>query len=213
MMDKKEEYALTRKYLSETNNNLFPIIYPALLWRHEAWEEMAPAAVWEKAIAFSDKLRDVRVPKIEVPLALDVLREDMQAEKQGTLLVLFASLFRLAPVAMRELRVAEAIGLILKSFTLEERMIFKGLMQRVAPQELKAKQPGNALSQYRINTDTYEIQQEKPTGDIMKLNEPSDIEHLLEYLKKIFKDRTSITININKLIDQLVCDNSGEVNH
>lgn len=28
MMDKKEEYALTRKYLSETNNNLFPLIYP-----------------------------------------------------------------------------------------------------------------------------------------------------------------------------------------
>lgn len=205
MMDKKEEYALTRKYLSETNNNLFPIIYPALLWRHEAWEEMAPAAVWEKAIAFSDKLRDVRVPKIEVPLALAVLREDMQAEKQGTLLVLFASLFRLAPVAMREPILEEAMNLILKSFTLEERMIFEGLTQRVAAQEMKTHEDGNALSQYRINTDTYEIQQKKPEDEYAELR---------QFIHDCAIEKIKKAIDGGLTIEQFFADNHGTpVNH
>ena len=107
-ISKEEERKLMLKYLTEKCNNVYPFLYEPLKWRHESWQELSPEQVWQEAITLSDKIRNVNVPKFEMPYIIEELKERTEGERNADFLIMLAAAYRLAPLTTTDDKVKKA---------------------------------------------------------------------------------------------------------
>ena len=151
-ISKEEERHLLAKYLTEKGNNMFPFLYEPLRWRHESWQELSPEQVWQEAITLSDKIRQVNVPKFEIPVIIEELREHAEGERNAEFLILLAAVYRLAPLTATDDGVRE-------SATYAIAHLMRHPLYEVMKQKVSDSENDELLQKYRINILEYKLEQ------------------------------------------------------
>lgn len=194
-ISKEEERHLLAKYLTEKGNNMFPFLYEPLRWRHDSWQELSPEQVWREAITLSDKILQVNVPRFEMPLIIEELKEQTAGERNADFLILLAAVYRLAPLTATDDKVKKATAYAVA--ILMQHPLYEVMKQRVSVSE-----NDEDLLEYRVNILEYQLAQ----GEV----KDSNIEYRIQEINKMVdmaiarnvESMDSIEILISRLNDR-----------
>lgn len=165
---KDEERKLLARFLTERGNNVFPFLYGPLRWRYESWQELSPEQVWQEAIVLSEKIRQVNVPKFEMPHIIEELKERADGERNAAFLILLAAVYRLAPLTVTDDKARKATAYAVGH--LMEHPLYDVMKSRISVSE-----NDEDLLEYRVNVLDYQLTQGEE-----KEGEPSGLEVIIE---------------------------------
>ena len=205
---KEQARKLSLRYLTEKGNNVYPFLYEPLKWRHESWQELSPEQVWQEAITLSDRIRQVNVPKFEMPIIIEELKEQTAGERNADFLILLSAVYRLAPLTVTDDKVKKATAYAVA--VLRENPLYEVMKQRVSVSE-----NDEDLLEYRVNILEYQLTQlesceDAPTGlevinelvDNALLYSPDDLKSVVLLVLGInIKHRGIYSSQLEKLLD------------
>ena len=198
-ISKEEERKLMLKYLTEKCNNVYPFLYEPLKWRHESWQELSPEQVWQEAITLSDKIRNVNVPKFEMPYIIEELKERTEGERNADFLIMLAAAYRLAPLTTTDDKVKKATVYIVAH--LIEHPLYEVMKLRVSVCE-----NDEDLQDYRINVLEYQLEQ----ADVKDNNSESRIKEINSQVDIVLKMEPKSMLVFEVLLSRLN-DKSGHI--
>ena len=192
---KEQARKLSLRYLTEKGNNVFPFLYEPLKWRHESWQELPPEQVWQEAITLSDRIRQVNVPKFEMPIIIEELKEQTAGERNADFLILLSAVYRLAPLTVTDDKVKKATAYAVA--VLKENPLYEVMKQRVSVSE-----NDEDLLEYRVNILEYQLAQGE-TKDNEKESRIGEINKMVDMaISRNVESMDSFEILISRLNDR-----------